>query len=130
AMAEQPKIEDHVPTEMPGGPVVISMQQLDKAFDDTRVLDGVTLDVRRGEKLVVIGASGSGKTTLLRCLVGLVEVDSGAIEIGGEKVVDKPPGGKDRAPTKVARAIRSRKLGMGFQSFHLFPHLTAPAHVI
>jgi polar amino acid transport system ATP-binding protein len=112
----------------PGPPVV--MRNACKAYDSLRVLDDVTLTVERGEKLVVIGASGSGKTTLLRALVGLVELDSGTIEIDGERVVDRPAGAKDRVPAKRARAIRSRSLGMVFQSFNLFPHFTALENVV
>jgi polar amino acid transport system ATP-binding protein len=108
----------------------LALHSVNKAFGDTRVLDDVNLKVERGEKLVVIGASGSGKTTLLRCLVGLLEVDDGRIDITGECVVDRTPGVRDRVPSRVGQAIRSRKLGMVFQSFNLFPHFTALANVI
>ena len=108
----------------------VAFRNANKAFDSLRVLNDVTLTVGRGEKLVVIGASGSGKTTLLRALVGLVDLDSGTIEIDGEPVVDRPAGDKDRVPAKRARAIRSRTLGMVFQSFNLFPHFTALENVI
>jgi polar amino acid transport system ATP-binding protein len=116
------------PGDSPRPPVAI--RNACKAYDALRVLDDVTLTVERGEKLVVIGASGSGKTTLLRALVGLVELDSGTIEIDGEPVVDRPEGAKDRVSAKRARAIRSRTLGMVFQSFNLFPHFTALQNVI
>jgi polar amino acid transport system ATP-binding protein len=107
----------------------IDLIGVSKRFGENVVLDNVDLSVRRGEILVVIGPSGSGKTTLLRCLIGLVPIDSGRIEIDGECVVDLRPG--QRSPSdKTARAIRSRTLGMVFQSFNLFPHRTALENVI
>jgi ABC-type polar amino acid transport system ATPase subunit len=116
------------PSPESAGPAV-RMLGVTKAYGSTQVLDGIDLDVERGEILVVIGASGSGKTTLLRCLVGLVEVDGGRIEIEGEPIVDRRPGGVaiDR---RGAEAIRRRKLGMVFQSYNLFPHRTALENVI
>jgi ABC-type polar amino acid transport system ATPase subunit len=108
---------------------MVRMSSVMKSFGDVRVLDDVSLDVQRGEILVVIGASGSGKTTLLRCLIGLVEVDAGLIEIGGACVVDRRPGQKS-PPVSVAAKIRRDKLGMVFQSFNLFPHMTALENVI
>ena len=105
------------------------MESITKHFGDVRVLDDVSLDVARGEIVVVIGASGSGKTTLLRCLIGLIEVDAGLIEVDGEPVIDKRPGRTGPA-AKVAAEIRRKKLGMVFQSFNLFPHMTALENVI
>ena len=107
----------------------VHMVGLAKAYGTTQVLDGIDLDVARGEILVVIGASGSGKTTLLRCLVGLVEVDEGRIEIDGEAIVDRRPGATP-VDRRAAESIRRRKLGMVFQSYNLFPHRTALENVI
>ena len=100
-----------------------------KAFGTNVVLDAVDLRVRKGEILVVIGPSGSGKTTLLRCLIGLVPLDQGRIEIDGECVVDLRPG-QTSPSARTAEAIRRRKLGMVFQSFNLFPHRTALENVM
>jgi polar amino acid transport system ATP-binding protein len=107
----------------------VRLQSIAKQFGTFRVLDDVSMDVARGEIVVVIGASGSGKTTLLRCLVGLVEIDSGRIEIDGELVIEKGSLA-GRADPARARAIRRRTLGMVFQSFNLFPHRTALENVI
>lgn len=107
----------------------INLVGVSKKFGDQVVLDDVDLAVKRGEILVVIGPSGSGKTTLLRCLVGLVDIDSGRIEIDAECVVDRRPGHQSPS-TKTAEAIRRRSLGMVFQSFNLFPHRTALENVI
>lgn len=60
-----------------------------KRFGSTAVLDDVTLDIARGEATVLIGASGSGKTSLLRCLIGLLDPDSGTIDIDGERVIEQ-----------------------------------------
>ncbi len=78
-------------------------------------LKDVSLTVRRGETVVVIGPSGSGKSTLLRCLCGLEEVDEGRITIDGQPVTDDH---------RLRQRMRP-ELGMVFQSFNLFPHLTA-----
>ena len=107
----------------PASAPAVHMVGISKAYGTTQVLDGVDLDVARGEILVVIGASGSGKTTLLRCLIGLVEIDAGRIEIDGEPIADRRPGATP-VDRRAAEAIRRRKLGMVFQSYNLFPHRT------
>jgi polar amino acid transport system ATP-binding protein len=100
-----------------------------KRFGANVVLDEVDLQVAKGEILVVIGPSGSGKTTLLRCLIGLVEIDGGRIDVGGDCVVDRRPG-QPSPSARTAERIRREKLGMVFQSFNLFPHRTAVENVI
>ena len=108
---------------------VVAMTAVSKSFKSKKVLDGVSLTVHRGEKLVLIGASGSGKTTLLRCLIGLTEVDAGRIEIDGEPIVDRLPDGV-KVDRHAAEQILRDKVGMVFQSFNLFPHRTALENVI
>src|SRR3954453_967934 len=107
----------------------VAMTDITKSYATSKVLDSVSLDVARGEILVVIGASGSGKTTLLRCLVGLVEIDGGAIAIDGDPVVERRPGHQSPS-ARQGEALRRRKLGMVFQSYNLFPHRTALENVI
>ena len=68
----------------------IAIRGLKKAFGPKRVLDGVDLDVGKGESVVVIGGSGSGKSVLLKCILGLLNVDAGSIKIDGEEVVGLP----------------------------------------
>ena len=92
---------------------VIRAEQIRKSFGDNLVLDGIDLEVQRGETLVVIGASGSGKSTLLRCINLLEPVDSGKIFLEGEEIT--------RKGVKVDQ-IRQR-IGIVFQQFNLFPHL-------
>ena len=85
-----------------------------KTFGTIEALRGISITVRKGEVVLIIGPSGSGKSTLLRCINRLERLDSGEILIDGESVTD---------PDADIRHIRE-KVGMVFQSFNLFPHLT------
>ena len=107
---------------------VLSVRGLVKRFGTTTVLDGVDLDVARGEVLVVIGASGSGKTTLLRCVNALVRYDAGSITLEGEEVGYTAPNSGVRRGDRALARIRA-DIGMVFQMFNLFPHLTARQNV-
>lgn len=89
----------------------LSIEDLSKSFRDDTVLDHVSLDVAEGETLVLFGASGAGKTVLLRCIAGAVDPDEGVIRIGGRDMTDAPP--------------ELRGIGMAFQNFALFPHMSA-----
>lgn len=97
----------------------ILAQGLVKRFGDQAVLNGVDLTVSPGEAVAVIGPSGSGKSTLLRCLAGLELIDGGTLTVAGVSAGGKPP---------FARALRGR-VGFVFQSFNLFPHMTALRNV-
>ena len=98
---------------------VLSVRGLVKAYGNRSVLDGVDLDVTEHEVVVLIGASGSGKSTLLRCIDLLEDIDDGQILLDGRDVSD---------PRIDADAAR-QAMGMVFQSFNLFPHMTALANV-
>jgi ABC-type polar amino acid transport system ATPase subunit len=98
---------------------VISVRSLCKRHGTREVLTGVTAAVERGETIAIVGPSGGGKSTLLRCLNYLEGFDAGEIEIAGATLV---PGMATGAP--VLRQLRAR-VGMVFQQFNLFPHLTA-----
>lgn len=98
---------------------LLEVEDVKKAYGDEQVLDGVTFDVDRGDTKVIIGASGSGKSTLLRCVNRLTEIDSGRIVLDGVEVT---------APDADVNAIR-RDVGMVFQTFNLFAHLTALQNV-
>ena len=100
--------------------VVVRALDVHKSFGALRVLEGVTVEVGRGEVLAIIGPSGSGKSTLLRCFNGLEEIQRGTVEILGTPLSTKP--------RKLAK--QREKLGMVFQRFHLFPHLTALQNII
>ncbi len=101
------------------------IRDLHKSFEGHPVLRGLTLDIPRGQKLVIIGTSGSGKSTLLRLLMTLEEPDRGDIEIAGTSMwtmLDRA-GTRVRADEAHLRAVR-RPVGMVFQHFNLFPHMT------
>ena len=99
---------------------MISVRKLSKRHGDLRVLVDVSADVTKGETIAIVGPSGGGKSTLLRCLNYLETFDAGEIDIAGFKL--QP--GMGRAHAQTLRAMRS-KVGMVFQQFNLFPHLTA-----
>ena len=98
---------------------VLELQGVTKAYGDAAVLRGMDLEVPEHHAVALIGASGSGKSTLLRCVDLLEEIDDGDVLLDGEVVTD---------PSVDSVAVR-RRLGMVFQSFNLFPHLTALQNV-
>jgi len=100
--------------------IILRVQDLQKAFDGLPVLRGVSLDVTRGEVVVLIGPSGSGKSTLLRCLNGLEEPTGGRIFLDGTEVT--------KAGADLPR-IR-RHMGMVFQHLNLFPHMSVVENVM
>ena len=108
-----------VTTPVQPGEVMIHVDNLTKAFSDNVVLNGITQDIRKGEKVVIIGPSGSGKSTFLRCLNLLETPTSGKIIFEGTDITD----------SKVdINAIR-RKMGMVFQHFNLFPNMTVRRNI-
>lgn len=105
---------------------MIELRDLVKSHNRLRVLDGVSLSVRRGEVAVIVGPSGGGKSTLLRCINGLETFEGGEVRV--DDMVLRPNGaaaGRD----DVLRRLR-RRVGMVFQQFHLFPHLRVLENVI
>ena len=109
---------------------MISAKDIHKAFGGNEVLRGVSLELLRGEVVAVIGPSGSGKSTFLRCLNHLETIDRGSIQIEGEVLAQNDASGKAQyVPEAQIRQI-GRKMGMVFQSFNLFPHLTVLENLI
>lgn len=109
---------------------MIKAEGIYKSFNKLEVLKGISLEVNKGEVVAIIGPSGSGKSTFLRCLNRLETLDQGTIEIEGEILAKTGQDGKSHySPELDARRI-CRKMGMVFQQFNLFPHLTVLENVI
>ena len=104
--------------------IMVRMHQIHKHFNGTEVLKGIDLEVKRGEVLAIIGPSGSGKSTLLRCLNHLESIDHGSIEVAGHSFAGENDLGSVAYETGAkGREILSH-MGMVFQQFNLFPHMT------
>ncbi len=103
---------------------ILSVAGLAKRFAGNAVLRGIDLAVEKGERIAILGASGSGKSTLLRCLNFMEMPDAGTVTLDGQVV---GPGGKYRESELIA--VRQR-VGMVFQQFNLFPHMTALGNVM
>lgn len=110
-------------------PVVV--RNLHKSYGTTPVLRGVDLEVARGEVVCVIGPSGSGKSTLLQCLNGLEPFEHGEVIVAGQHIGWGPErgGARQRVPEREMTLAR-RRIGIVFQQFNLFPHLTALGNVM
>jgi len=110
-------------------PTIVSLSKVGKSFGNLRVLKGIDLQVQRSEVVCLIGPSGSGKSTLLRSMAFLEEYDEGEIRIEGQLLgwqdTDK---GRKRAPQSQINQVR-RNVGMVFQQFNLWPHMTALGNV-
>jgi polar amino acid transport system ATP-binding protein len=99
---------------------VVALRDVHKSFGAVRVLNGVSFDVGRGQVVAIIGKSGSGKSTALRCIDRLEQIDSGSITVCGHAVHDP----------KVDLSLLRRDVGIVFQSYNLFPHLTVEENIM
>ena len=99
---------------------VLEVRGVTKAFGEREVLKGIDLEIREHQAVALIGASGSGKSTLLRCIDLLEEIDDGDVLLDGEVITD---------PSVETVAVR-RRLGVVFQAYNLFPHMTALQNVV
>ncbi len=97
------------------GEVILKLQNIKKQFGDAEVLNGISLDVKRGEFITLLGSSGCGKTTTLRIIAGLEQPDDGRVVLDGEDVTDLEP--------------NRRGLNMVFQNYALFPHMTVAQNI-
>lgn len=102
--------------------VIISIRDLYKTFGENQVLKGISFDVEKGQIVSLLGSSGSGKTTLLRCIVGLEKADSGEAFVQGKNIW--------ALSEKQYRKEYISKIGMVFQGYSLFPHMTVLENVI
>ncbi|MGB4780200.1 amino acid ABC transporter ATP-binding protein [Microbacterium sp.] len=108
---------------------LVTLTDIEKSFGQNLILKGVSLTVNAGEVVGLLGPSGSGKSTLLRCINHLEEVDAGEIRVGGVLVGYREHKGRlwELRPNEVAE--RRKDIGMVFQRFNLFPHMTALENV-
>ena len=109
---------------------VLQINALEKWYGPNKIFENVSLDVRPGEVVSIIGASGSGKTTLLRCINLLETFQEGSIAIDGKEVGYHVVDGKRRRQPEKVVASQRILTGMVFQSFNLFPHMTALRNVM
>ena len=108
---------------------IIEVDRISKRFGDLTVLDGLSFSVEPGEKLALIGPSGSGKTTILRILMTLESINDGYIRIDGDELYHMPKNGSlVKADDAHLHRMRA-KIGMVFQLFNLFPHMTVLQNV-
>jgi polar amino acid transport system ATP-binding protein len=110
--------------------VIVEATDVEKYFGDHQVLKSVSLTVKRGEVVVIVGPSGSGKTTFIRCINHLEKIQKGRILVNGQLIGYRERGGRliEDAERNIAR--QRREIGMVFQRFNLFPHLTALGNII
>ena len=112
------------------GDVLVHAVNVTKAFHGNTVLDGIDMDVHRGEVVCLLGPSGSGKTTFLRCINQLETIDGGRIFVDGELIGYSDHSGRLHRLRDSQIAAQRRDIGMVFQRFNLFPHMTALENVI
>jgi len=114
----------------PTADAVMTAVGVEKRFGRLEVLRGVSLEVRRGETVCVIGPSGSGKSTFLRCINHLEKIDGGRIEVNGHLIGYEERNGALVESSERAVARQRAEIGMVFQRLNLFPHMTALENVV
>lgn len=107
----------------------IEMKDIRKDFGKLTILHGVNMNLEKGEVLSIIGPSGAGKSTLLRCLIHLETIQGGSIRVDGDTLAEEKNGTVVYADEKKQKEILG-KMGMVFQSFNLFPHMTVIDNVM
>jgi polar amino acid transport system ATP-binding protein len=110
--------------------LMVRAENVHKSFGQLEVLKGVDLDVRAGEVCCVLGPSGSGKSTFLRCINHLEKINAGRIWVDGDLIGYRERGGKLHEMREKEVAAQRRAIGMVFQRFNLFPHMTALDNVV
>src|SRR5512140_1656275 len=114
----------------PGNSLVVKAEKVNKYFGDLHVLKDVSLEVRKNEVVIILGPSGSGKSTFLRCINHLEKINSGHIYVNGHMIGYLDRNGKliEDGESNISR--QRAEIGMVFQRFNLFPHLTALGNII
>ena len=110
-------------------PLVVA-RNVHKSYGDNEVLKGIDLDVKPSEVVVILGPSGSGKSTFLRCINHLEDIDRGSIMVGGEQIGYELRGEKLHKLPEKAIARQRRDIGMVFQQFNLYPHMTVLQNIV
>ncbi|XXC84311.1 amino acid ABC transporter ATP-binding protein [Arthrobacter sp. A5] len=109
---------------------MVHADRVSKSFGSNKVLRSISLSVDAGEVLCIVGPSGSGKSTFLRCINHLERVDAGRLSVEGQLVGYREKGGRLYELKPKEAAFQRRDIGMVFQRFNLFPHLTAVENII
>ena len=109
---------------------LVRIEGVHKSFGPVQVLKGIDLTINRGEVVVLLGASGSGKSTLLRCVNHLEQLTAGRIWVGGEVIGYRQAAGKLHELSDKQAARQRRGIGMVFQRWNLFPHMTATQNIV
>ena len=108
---------------------ILEVKNLSKSFGELEVLKDISFNVEKGEVVAVIGPSGSGKSTMLRCINQLEKASGGSVKVDGMELIESYKNGKPvYAPAATLRAIRL-KIGLVFQNFNLFPHMSVLKNV-
>ena len=125
-------LDEDVIAALHAGPAGNVLEAIDvrRRYGANEVLRGVSFGIRRGEVKAVLGPSGSGKSTLLRCLALLEHIDGGEIRLDGRRVGSRDDGGRSVALSERELARQRSDIGMVFQRFNLFPHLSAVGNVM
>ncbi len=109
---------------------LVRAHNVQKSYDQLEVLKGIDLDVLPGEVVAILGPSGSGKSTFLRCINHLESINRGSIDVDGDQIGYRMRRNRLVKLSANAIAAQRRKIGMVFQSFNLYPHLTVLENVI
>ena len=112
------------------GEPMVRAEQVHKSYGPVEVLKGIDLQVRPGEVFCLVGPSGSGKSTFLRCINHLEKINAGRLYVDGDLVGYREKNGKLHELRDREVALKRRDIGMVFQRFNLFPHLTALENII
>ncbi|MDD2858358.1 MAG: amino acid ABC transporter ATP-binding protein [Candidatus Nanopelagicales bacterium] len=109
---------------------MVRSEGVHKSFGSLQVLRGIDLEVARGEVFCLVGPSGSGKSTFLRCINHLEKIDSGRLSVDGELVGYRQSGDRLYEMRDSDASVKRREIGMVFQRFNLFPHMTVLQNVM